>query len=226
MVCHFWIPFLTIISSSSRFPCLLQWLWNTWLQWRIKQWFLGVWTTRLLLWFLFLQCTHCWIICCLCTCHDWCLRMLWRSCLMWGLGNRWVHSSWSLVGNKSDASWCSSVPVQGSNWVWPVHLLCMLYLVRWSLRGTWLILLLRGMGVFHVHSLFVVFGWHFFDNCRPSSIGVETGLHFSMPNRFPFDSNPIQNKSPARQTLYLIVLVMQSFEATCWLPKTKKHKQY
>ena len=33
--------------------------------------------------------------------------------------------------------------------------------------------------------------------------------------RFPFDSNPIQNKSPARRTLYLVVLVMQSFEATC-----------
>ena len=41
--------------------------------------------------------------------------------------------------------------------------------------------------------------------------------------RFPFNSNPIQNKSPARRTLYLVVLVMQSFEATCWLPKTK-HK--
>src|SRR5882724_11601046 len=39
--------------------------------------------------------------------------------------------------------------------------------------------------------------------------------------QFPFDSNPIQNKSPAHQTLYLIVLVMQSFETTCWLPKTK-----
>src|SRR5882724_8700160 len=37
--------------------------------------------------------------------------------------------------------------------------------------------------------------------------------------RFPFDSNLIQNKSPARRTLYLIVSVMQSFEATCWLPK-------
>src|SRR5882724_5249470 len=43
--------------------------------------------------------------------------------------------------------------------------------------------------------------------------------------RFPFDSNPIQNKSPARRTLYLVVSVMQSFEATCWLPKIK-HKQY
>src|SRR5882724_4440337 len=41
--------------------------------------------------------------------------------------------------------------------------------------------------------------------------------------RFLFDSNPIQNKSPARRTLYLVVSVMQSFEATCWLPKTK-HK--
>src|SRR5882724_8322237 len=41
--------------------------------------------------------------------------------------------------------------------------------------------------------------------------------------RFPFDSNPIQNKSPARRTLYLVVSVMQSFKATCWLPKTK-HK--
>jgi len=30
--------------------------------------------------------------------------------------------------------------------------------------------------------------------------------------QFPFDSNPIQNKSPARQTLYLVVSVMQSFE--------------
>src|SRR5882724_1120571 len=40
---------------------------------------------------------------------------------------------------------------------------------------------------------------------------------------FPFNSNPIQNKSPARRTLYLVVSVMQSFEATCWLPITK-HK--
>src|SRR5882724_6445401 len=44
-------------------------------------------------------------------------------------------------------------------------------------------------------------------------------------DRFPFYSNPIQNKSPARRTLYLVVSVMQSFKATCWLPKTK-HKQY
>ena len=43
--------------------------------------------------------------------------------------------------------------------------------------------------------------------------------------QFPFDSNSIQNKSPARRTLYLVVSVMQLFEATCWLPKTK-HKQY
>src|SRR5882724_1339535 len=41
--------------------------------------------------------------------------------------------------------------------------------------------------------------------------------------QFPFDSNPIQNKSPACRTLYLVVSVMQLFEATCWLPKTK-HK--
>ena len=39
--------------------------------------------------------------------------------------------------------------------------------------------------------------------------------------RFLFDSNPIQNKSPAHRTLYLVVSVMQSFETTCWLPKTK-----
>ena len=38
---------------------------------------------------------------------------------------------------------------------------------------------------------------------------------------FQFDSNSIPNKSPACRTLYLVVLVMQSFEATCWLPKTK-----
>src|SRR5882724_7849245 len=46
---------------------------------------------------------------------------------------------------------------------------------------------------------------------------------FSCSSCFQFDSNPIQNKSPALRTLYLIVSVMQSFEATCWLPKTK-HK--
>ena len=38
--------------------------------------------------------------------------------------------------------------------------------------------------------------------------------------RYQFNSNSILNKSPACQTLYLIVWVMQSFEATCWLPKT------
>src|SRR5882724_693956 len=48
-------------------------------------------------------------------------------------------------------------------------------------------------------------------------------INNDLQTRFPFDSNPIQNKSPARQTLYLIVSVMQLFEATCWLPKTK-HK--
>ena len=44
-----------------------------------------------------------------------------------------------------------------------------------------------------------------------------------LADHFPFDSNLIPNKGPACRTLYLVVLVMQSFEATCWLPKTK-HK--
>ena len=38
---------------------------------------------------------------------------------------------------------------------------------------------------------------------------------------FQFDSNSIPNKSPACQTLYLVVSVMQLFKATCWSPKTK-----
>ena len=40
-------------------------------------------------------------------------------------------------------------------------------------------------------------------------------------HQFQFDSNSLPNKSPACQTLYLIVSEMQSFEATCWLPKSK-----
>ena len=39
--------------------------------------------------------------------------------------------------------------------------------------------------------------------------------------RFQFNSNSIPNKSPALRELFLIVLVMQSFEATYWLPKSK-----
>ena len=38
---------------------------------------------------------------------------------------------------------------------------------------------------------------------------------------FQIDSNSIPNKSPALWELYLVVSVMQSFEATCWLPKSK-----
>ena len=40
--------------------------------------------------------------------------------------------------------------------------------------------------------------------------------------KFWYDSNSLPNKSPVLQELFLIVLVMQSFEATYWLPKSKE----
>ena len=43
----------------------------------------------------------------------------------------------------------------------------------------------------------------------------------ALGQHFQFDSNSLSHKSPALQTLYLIVSVMQLFEVTYWLPKSK-----
>src|SRR5882724_8548095 len=53
-----------------------------------------------------------------------------------------------------------------------------------------------------------------FDYCSPCLLGL-----WSL--QFQFDSNFKPNMSPALQTLYLIVLVMQLFETTYELPKFK-----